>query len=121
MSFDTPLQGDWVVTAYRSGESMVEPDGRIEAILRFDGTRVTGSMGVNRFSGEIEGELPIGPIATTRMAGPPELMRQEDALLEHLQSADSVKVVDEGMFLSADGLTLIELERPGTADTSQLF
>ena len=115
MSLDAQFQGDWVVTAYRSGEVMIEPDDRIEASLKVDGTRLSGSMGVNRFSGQVESELPIGPVATTRMAGPPELMRQEDTLLELLQSADTAEVDGEGMFLRADGLTLIEFERQGGA------
>lgn len=44
----------------------------------------------------------------TRMAGPAELMAQENILLEHLQS------VDAGMFLRRDGLLVMELERRGT-------
>jgi len=53
-------------------------------------------------------------LAVTRMAGPAELMAQEGALLEHLQSADAIEVVEDGMFLSRDGLFAMELERRGT-------
>lgn len=109
------------MTAYRSGDEMVEPDRRTEAGLVVDGTRIAGSMGVNRFSGQIDDGMPLGPLATTRMAGPAELMRQEDTLLEILQSADMVEVEGEGMFISSDGLLLMELERSGTADTFQDF
>lgn len=121
MSIESPLQGTWVVTAYRSGDEMVEPDRRTEAGLVVEGTRIAGSMGVNRFSGQIDDEIPIGPLATTRMAGPAELMKQEDTLLEILQSADTVEVAGEGMFLSSEGLLLMELERTGGADSVQDF
>lgn len=114
MSDDSALQGNWMVTAYRSGDMMVAPDDRAEASLMIDGTLIAGTMGINRFSGQIDDELPIGPLATTRMAGPSELMRQEDTLLEHLQSADAFEVVDDGMFVRGDGLLLVELERLGT-------
>lgn len=111
---DSELQGNWVVTAYRSGDVMVEPDQRVKASLMIDGTLVAGTMGVNRFQGRIDDQLPMGPLATTLMAGPEELMRQEDTLLEHLQSADELAVDGDGMLLSVDGLLLVELERTGT-------
>lgn len=111
MSLEAPLQGNWVVTAYRSGEEMVEPDHRVEAGFLVDGTTIAGTMGVNRFSGQIDDERRIGPLVSTRMAGPAELMVQEDTLLEHLQGADAVEVSGDGMFLTDDGLLLIELER----------
>jgi heat shock protein HslJ len=117
MSRDSAIQGSWVVTAYRSGDVMIEPDQRVEASLMIDGTLIAGSMGVNRFHGRIDDDLPMGPLGTTLMAGPEELMRQEDTLLEHLQSADAIEVDGEGMFLRLDGLLLVELERTGTDAT----
>jgi heat shock protein HslJ len=101
--------------SYRSGDEMLIPDDRAAASLTIDGTLVSGSMGVNRFSGQMGAEFPIGPIATTRMAGPPELMLQEDTILEHLQEADTIEVIEDGMTLSRDGLLLVELERTETA------
>lgn len=90
---------------------MLIPDDRAEATLTIDGALVSGSMGVNRFSGQISAELPIAPIVTTRMAGPSELMLQEDIILEHLQEADTIEVIEDGMTMSRDGLLLVELER----------
>lgn len=122
MSDDTRIRGTWVVTAYRSGDEMMLPDDRVEATLVIDGSLIAGSMGVNRFSGQFDRGLPIGPLATTRMAGPEELMVQEDTLLELLQSADAIEVTDDGtgMFLNGDGLLLMELERAGTDDSVPL-
>lgn len=114
MSNDLEIQGAWVVAAYRSGDEMVEPDRRVQAGFTIDETSIAGTMGVNRFRGQIDGELPMGPLVTTLMAGPEGLMRQEETLLEHLQSADSLRVDGEGMFFSVDGLLLVELERTGT-------
>lgn len=113
------LQGSWVVASYRSDDEMVIPDDRSEASLTIDGALVFGNMGVNGFSGQIDSELPIGSLAMTRMAGPVELMRQEDIILEHIQEADAIEVVEDGMSMSRDGLLLIELERTGTAESGR--
>jgi heat shock protein HslJ len=110
------IQGTWRVTSYRSGEVMIEPDEEAEAFLEIGGAGVGGTMGINRFAGQLEDETSFGAMAMTRMAGPPELMLQEDILLEHLQGADEVEVSGDGMFLRRDGLLLVELERSGTIE-----
>jgi heat shock protein HslJ len=71
-------------------------------------------MGLNRFGGQVDAQFPIGPLAMTRMAGPPELMRQEDTILEHLQEANTIEVTEDGMALGLDGLLLVVLERTET-------
>jgi heat shock protein HslJ len=109
------MTGTWAVTAYRSDEGMVEPstEGKA-AVLVVDAATVAGTMGVNRFTGQLVDGL-LGPaLAMTRMAGPPQLMSQEDLLMSHLHEADTVAVTDEGMTLSRDGLALVELRRSGT-------
>jgi hypothetical protein len=65
--------------------------------------------------GQIGVRSPIGPVATTRMAGPRELIRREDTILERLQGADTIEVIEIGMTLSRNGLLLVELERTGTS------
>jgi len=112
------LQGTWAVTSYRSGEAMVEPDEGSQAHLVVDGSQVSGTMGINRFAGQFGGDPAFGAMAVTRMAGPPDLMLQEDTLLELLQAADAVEVSDDGMFVRRDGLLLMELERSGTIEVS---
>ena len=74
--------------------------------LRFDGPdrarpdRVTGFAGVNRCSGPVAigdpgpfGDIPLrfGPLATTRMAGPPERMALEAAFLAMLGEVRAVR------------------------------
>lgn len=110
------LNGTWVVTAYRTDAGMVETsaEGR-ETQLLIDDQTVAGTMGVNRFTGQLVDGL-LGPgLAMTRMAGPPDLMSQEDTLMAHLHGADTVVVTDEGMTLSRDGLEVVELRRSGTS------
>ena len=54
-----------------------------------DGT-VAGNAGVNTHSGPFkatDNTVGIGPLATTRMAGPEDLMNQEAAFLEALQNS----------------------------------
>ncbi len=110
------LNGTWVVTAYRTDAGMVETstEGK-EAQMVIDYQTVAGTMGVNRFTGQLVDGL-LGPgLAMTRMAGPPHLMSQEDTLMDHLHGADTVVVTDEGMTLSRDGLEMVELRRSGTS------
>lgn len=107
------IRGRWVVVSYRQDDELVVPLEVAETSVTVDGSRISGTMGLNRFTGQIGDDLPIGPLATTRMAGPEDLMRQEDALLENLQTADALEVSGEGMIVSKDGLALIELRKVG--------
>lgn len=109
-------EGDWLVIAYRSGKEMVPPDKSGETLLSIADGRVSGTMGVNRLTGRWEDTSIVAPMATTGMAGPPELMDQERILLDHLQHFDSVEIADDGMTLSRNGLVMVELERQGTAE-----
>lgn len=70
------LDGDWQVVEI-DGET-VDPDA--PRTVGFDQGRISGRLGVNRFTGSysVHGEtVAIGPLASTRMAGPPELMALE--------------------------------------------
>ncbi len=109
------LQGTWAVVSYRDGDGMVDPGGEgREPELIIDGDAVAGTMGVNRLMGRLEDGV-LGPaLATTMMAGPPEAMRQEQLLLDHIRDTDTVKLTEDGMVFTADGLTLVEFRRTGT-------
>ena len=73
----------------------------VHPTIRFgDDGRVSGSTGVNRFTGtyELDGEqLTVGPLATTRMAGPPAAMDQEQRFLAVLGQPSLV--VDEATWI----------------------
>lgn len=71
--------------------------------------RASGYAGVNRYGGAWSSAagtaLKLGPMAATRMAGPPERMELEDRFLDALEGVDSAKV---------EGVTLT-LRRAGAA------
>ncbi len=84
---------DWSVTGYNNGkQAVVTPisGSELTALFSEDGT-VSGSSGVNTFSGEytLDGlKITIGPLASTMMASSdPALAEQEAAYLAALQSA----------------------------------
>ena len=90
------LRTEWVLTSIASGAvpgNLLEldepPTLRLET--KGDTVQVSGFSGVNRFTGgctlEPAEQLTFSPLITTRMAGPPERMKLESVLLEHLQGA----------------------------------
>lgn len=89
----------WTVTGYNDGkEAVVSPVADSELTLEFgtDGT-VTGTGGVNRFNGPYESgdtSIKIGQLMTTNMAGPEELMTQEQQYLAALQAATEWEVAN---------------------------
>jgi heat shock protein HslJ len=114
------LEGTWIVAAYRLGDELVTPDEQAqEPVLTIDDVAISGTMGINRFTRRLEHGHVAGPLATTRMAGPPELMDQESTLLRHLAEADLIEVDGDGMFMSKNGLNTVELRRSGTRDTDR--
>jgi heat shock protein HslJ len=82
---------EWVLRRLSSTEAApAEP----EVTLAIDGDRLMGSSGCNRYNGTIEtGEtatsLAVGPLMTTRMVCPPEVMDLEQRVTAGLQGAQS--------------------------------
>jgi heat shock protein HslJ len=80
--------------------------------------RVTGFGSVNRFFGlmQIEAGGRVrwpGALASTKMAGPPPLMRQEDAFMKAIQTVEQWNI--EGIRLygrDAEGLTELGFRAP---------
>lgn len=64
---------------------------------------VSGTASINRYAGRltVEGDriLRWGPMRTTRMAGPPELMTQENRYLEALTQTDRLYLYGEKLIL----------------------
>ena len=86
------LEGrEWVLRKLSStGAAPAEP----EVTMSIDGDRLSGSSGCNRYNGTIEtGEtatsLVVGPLMSTRMACPPDLMDLEQRVTAALQGAQS--------------------------------
>ena len=76
---------------------------------------VSGSAGVNRFRGRLGRDRPFGPLATTMMSGPHDLIAQERIYLKHLEAADGYEIDPEegGINLVAGGLIVVTLRSLG--------
>lgn len=80
--------------------------------LQFDGARLSGSAGCNRFSGSYAvdaGTLTAGPLMATKMACPGAGMAQEDAFFLLMREAVSLTFADDGTLVltGADGRTAV--------------
>jgi len=114
------LEGvEWVLTHFsRKQPAPATP----ELTLRFDGERIVGSSGCNRFFGGIEsgrlpGDLRMGPLGGTRMACPEPQMLLEQRFLSALQSVVKFGFVTGRLYLlsNAEGVTTALLFEPRAA------
>ena len=92
------------------GVALDHTDGRQEPYLLIleDGTRFSGTVGCNRFMGQLKSEgdsVEFGPVASTMMACPPELAEQEAAFAETLEAARRVDLMDQNLRLLDDAGT----------------
>jgi len=90
------------------GQSLaaIEPERAPSLTLDPAAGRVSGSAGCNRFSGTYElsgNSLRFGPLATTRMACPPEIMAVEDAMLKALAGELAWSLQDGTLVLTREG------------------
>lgn len=93
--------GEWTVTSI-AGAPVVEDS---PAFLGFgaDGS-VYGDTSVNRLSGSWSvDEFFSGPMASTRMAGPPELMMQEQRMLDSLNAVRDARLDGGELVLLTEG------------------
>jgi heat shock protein HslJ len=70
--------------------------------LQFDGARLSGSAGCNRFSGgysAADGTLTTGPLMATEMACPGPGMTQEAAFFQLMAAPVSVTFADDGTLI----------------------
>jgi heat shock protein HslJ len=103
------LEGDWDVRTISVGGELVPPIEDSRLTLSVDHDRVWGSSGVNRFTGRLGDDRLFGLLATTRMAGPHELMAQEDIFLRHLSEAEDWEHAEDGISLTSQGLVIVTL------------
>ena len=84
------------------GDKLTDPAVTTELTL-LDG-EVTGTGGVNRFTGTYEatddGALTFGPIASTKMAGSDEAMAQESEFFAALEATEHFGFNDGNLVLS---------------------
>lgn len=98
--------GDWRLVLLQDGDVVFVPvsGSRITLSLSEDHT-CNGSSGVNRYFGSCmasgDGYLSWGPLASTRIAGPPELMNREFLYLSLLARADTWECLGNRLILSS--------------------
>ncbi len=114
------LVGRWEVRGIHQGEALASPAQDSTPWLAFDGAgQVEGHGGVNRLHGtaRVDGDrLFLGPLGSTRMAGPPEAMDAEGALLAALEAVAGFRLEGTDLELvDADGQTQVQLVRAGGA------
>lgn len=87
----------------------VGDEGRMTLKFMPDG-RISGDAAVNRFSGPTRVDddvIEIGPMVTTRMAGPPDAMERESAYLAALSEAISISTLGEdNLIIAVEGKDL---------------
>lgn len=105
--------GRWTVVELEGAE--LGETGRAPEITIGEDGALSGFAGVNRFSGRAEpealraGGLVVGPLAATRMAGPPAAMAVEARLLETLTMALAWRRAGEELTLEAGGRIVVRL------------
>jgi len=80
------------------GETVIT-NSRASLAFAADGA-ISGNGNINRFNGRItveETTLKVGPLASTKMAGPPAAMAQESKYLQALRSATSLRVEGDSL------------------------
>lgn len=107
------LKGTWV-PIWLNGVEMPDMDrGPIMDID--DGGQIDGFAGVNRFSSKVDvqglatGKFELGPIAATKMAGPPERMAIEARFTRALDEVNRYTLRERMLILHADGVERVRL------------
>jgi len=115
------LSGEWRLTHFARDEAVGEG---LVITLTFDGERISGSSGCNRYSGAVAagdapGALSVGPaIAATRMACPEPLMAAEQRFLQALANVNGFSFLAGKLVLTwtdGDAGGNLKFSRPGQA------
>ncbi len=114
------LDGDWLVVEI--GGVAVDPGA--PRTVDFDQGRMSGRVGVNRFTGSFsmnDQTVVIGPLASTRMAGPPEMMELEARFNSRVSGEHVISLEGDRLILGEgeDSIRLIREPLPTFEDTGQ--
>jgi heat shock protein HslJ len=114
---DTLEDQDWQLASYRTSDGL-QPAKTADggAVVRFSSGRFSGSVGCNRLMGVYrtgDSALRFDPrIGATMMACPPEIMAQEQAVIDGLQQAEAYRIDDGRLIVeAADGTQLLTFSR----------
>ncbi len=104
--------GKWVVVELAGPEGLGPLIAGTNVTLEIGGDgSVSGFGGCNRLFGRVDEDGVIGPLGRTMMAGPPEVMAQEDAFLALLERAKSQVVVGDRLEVRDGDQVLLRLAR----------
>lgn len=96
-------------------------DAAYGSTLRFDPGDVSGRAPVNGYFGPgtatDEGGIELGPLASTKMAGPPERMKAETEYLQLLGQANAWQVIDERLELSGGSDAVLVFAGPDSPES----
>jgi heat shock protein HslJ len=84
--------------------------------LKFTDERISASVGLNSIGGsyKLDGEkLSFGPMLSTKMAGPPALMKAEDQYVEALNGVQSYALSEGGVTLTLSGKQTLRFHLTG--------
>jgi heat shock protein HslJ len=112
MTGDSQIIGTW--RAQDIGGRPLGDDVGSTIVFGDDG-RVTGDAGVNRFGGSYridDDEIELGPLVSTRMAGPEAAMRQEQDFLAALSGRRRFAIDGEALVIG-QGPEQVRLLRTG--------
>src|SRR4051812_25781328 len=94
-----------------SSDLALDPNSPITLSLAANG-HTSGDAAINRYHGGYtlsdDGKFALsGPVATTRMAGPPELMALEDSFLGALAKVTALQPIEGGAALWNDDRSVL--------------
>ncbi|HML76099.1 MAG TPA: META domain-containing protein [Anaerohalosphaeraceae bacterium] len=100
----------WILKSMKADGQDYPLTGEMPFIQFAPDGKVSGFASINRYFGSVQvsskGHVTWSNLGSTRMAGPENLMKQEDAFLKALASTERLSVEGVHLFaLSADGRT----------------
>lgn len=108
---------DWRMTRSTVDGKPLDLHGA-EVTLSIEEGAVAGKAPINRFHGSVDASgssISFGPMAVTRMAGPPDLMAAEHAFLTALERVTSRDEAGQALVLTGPGVELA-FQRPRVDD-----
>lgn len=110
-----PLTGTEWKLAEIDGKTVTVTEGLRTPTLQLESTtkRASGTSGINRFFGSYDSSgaaLKFGPLAGTKMGGPPAAMAAESAFLKAMASVTSFNIASNRLELKAGDKTVLRFQ-----------
>lgn len=115
---------EWELQSYSDGDAVVSGQDISTITLKFDDDEnLSGFSGVNTYFGTYTLDadvISIGPLGSTKMAGPYSLMELENSYLELLSSATEVRLEGDTLrFIDTNGNVVLEFHKKTVARESR--